>query len=115
MTPSGALLLTMANGVVLPYTVPGHSSFGATAPATDRSAPTAPPSHPAPGPDQQAPTQAPGGASAVGASASAGFFSGTLFGTLVLLGLAALSTSVLAMASARLRPQAYIALLERPG
>ena len=84
-------------------------------PPASRSAPAAPPSRPAPAPDPRMPTQAPGGATAVGASASAGFFSGTLFATLVLLGLAAMSTSVLAMASARVRPQAYIALLERPG
>jgi hypothetical protein len=113
--PSGTALFTTANGAVLAYTAPGHSAFGATAPSRDRSATSAPPSRPAPAPDRRTPTQAPGGASAVGASASSGFFYGTLFATLVLLGLAALSTSVLAMASARLRPQAYIALLERPG
>ena len=112
---SGTALFTTNSAALLAYTDPGSSGFGATAPSRDRSAPAAPPSRPAPAPDRRMPTQAPGGASAVGASASAGFFSGTLFATLVLLGLAALSTSVLAMASARVRPQAYIALLERPG
>jgi hypothetical protein len=45
-----------------------------------------------------------------------GGFSGALFaGLLALMGLAALRMGPLVMASARLRPQAYIALLERPG
>ena len=45
-----------------------------------------------------------------------GGFSGALFaGLFALMGLAALRMGPLVMASARLRPQAYIALLERPG
>jgi len=55
-------------------------------------------------------------ATATGASGFTGFFYGALLAALMgLTGLAALTMSRRALASAHLRPQAYIALLERPG
>ena len=51
-----------------------------------------------------------------GASSGGAFFAGTLFAALLaLMGLAGLSSRRLREAADRLRPQAYIALLERPG
>jgi hypothetical protein len=98
-------------------TLPGAAGtlFGSSPRLAGPGSEDAPASHPAPAPDSPAPTQAPGGATAGGGSLG-GAFSGALFaGLLALLGLATLRMGPLVMASARLRPQAYIALLERPG
>jgi hypothetical protein len=108
-------LWSAAHGIPVSIDSTGHIVFGVGSGSSPGS-PDAPPSHPSPerpAPPAQAPA---GGATAAGGSGGTGLFSGTLFAALcALMGLAALSTSRLAMASAQLRPQAYIALLERPG
>jgi hypothetical protein len=109
LPPSVVALWSAAQGVSVSIDSAGHLVFGVG------SSSDAPPSQPSPE-RPTPPTQAPGGATAGGGSGGTGFFSGTLFAALfALMGLAALRTSRLAMASAHLRPQAYIALLERPG
>jgi hypothetical protein len=70
---------------------------------------------PAPGPPD-APKAPGGGPSVGGGSAGGAFFAGTLFAALfALLGLGGPCLRRLREAAANLRPQAYIALLERPG
>jgi hypothetical protein len=70
---------------------------------------------PAPGPPD-APKSPGGGPSVGGGSAGGAFFAGTLFAALfALLGLGGPCSRRLREAAAHLRPQAYIALLERPG
>ena len=81
--------------------------------------PAVPPSadDPTPAPERpQAPLPAPGGAvAAPGGGTAAGSFFVTLLALFSVAGLSALALSRLAMAPASLRPQAFIALLERPG
>ena len=115
LSPSAAGLWSAQGSVALSMAAVASRVFGSTPRSSGPGSPDAPPSQPSPAPDQPAPTQAPGGATAGGGSVGGGF-SGALFaGLFALMGLAALRIGPLVMASARLRPQAYIALLERPG
>jgi hypothetical protein len=69
-----------------------------------------------PAPEPPRSPQAPGGPSVGGGSSSGGFSSGIFFAALIaLMGLAAPRMSRLCESAARLRPQAYFVLLERPG
>ena len=114
-SPSAAGLWASQSSVALAMATVATRVFGSAPRSADPGSEDTPPSQPTPAPDNPAPTQAPGGATAGGGSAGTGF-SGALFaGLLAFLGLAALRMGPLVMASARLRPQAYIALLERPG
>ena len=115
LSPAAAALWSAQQGGPLALAGATGTAFAPSARPGATGAPDAPPSHPSPAPNRpQPPTQAPAGATA--SAAGGGFFSGAFFsGLLALMGLAALRMGPLVMASARLRPQAYIALLERPG
>jgi hypothetical protein len=96
--------------------LPARAADGLGPLAGSSAAQSAPGSQPAPTPQQPAPpAPAPGGATAAGGSGGIGFSGVLLAAFLALAGLAALRVGRLAIASAHLRPQAYIALLERPG
>ena len=90
------------------------AAMGDMHPAAD--APAAPPNGRRPAPEPPRSPQAPGGPSVGGGSSSGGFSSGIFFAALIaLMSLAAPRMSRLSEAAARLRPQAYFVLLERPG
>ena len=88
------------------------------APSPDGGSPQSPHGGGGPVPDPEPPPspQGPGGPSMGSASSGGGSFAGTVFAAfLALMGLAALRSSRLIEAAACLRPQAHLALLERPG
>ena len=100
------------------YSLPGTPTPAVAGGATSEGgAPSAPQRDGGPAPAPPDAPKAPGGGPSVGGASSGGaFFAGTLFAALLaLMGLGGLSSRRLREAADRLRPQAYIALLERPG
>jgi hypothetical protein len=97
--------------------LPSFSDIAAASgPVPQLSPSSAPQDQGSPSPTPPPPTDVPGGLSTGGALSTTSLFSGALYAVLcALLGLAALRLSRLTMAWARLRPQAFTALLERPG
>ena len=101
----------LAPAVAPPVGVGGTSSPASGSPGSPHGG-----GGPVPEPEPPPSPQGPGGPSMGSASSSAGFFAGTVFAAfLALMGLAALRSSRLIEAAACLRPQAHLALLERPG
>jgi hypothetical protein len=115
LPPSVTAFLRGQLGVAATLPAVASKIFGTGPRQVGPGSPDTPPSQPAPAPDRPAPTQAPGGATAGTGFAGGGFSAALFAGLLAFMGLAALRMGPLVMASARLRPQAYIALLERPG